>query len=203
MGLTLGKSFNRSYGIRLPFLAGFYKIGVYYNKKSTFLLFDIEPDFSDEKINSNYGVKINMFKNLESSKFCETFLELHNFKKKTLDIINQFNNVKDLYHHNILFIMNESITLSKIEVLDRTLFDTLNLYGFTIENCQNEFIFLIAERQNVVKQLGKKVVRTTGLQIATSKSIKILDKSYQEYSDHKNTNIYNVVDHSNETINLT
>ena len=39
MGLNLGKQFNRNYNVRIPFLDGFYNIGVYFDKRSTFLLF--------------------------------------------------------------------------------------------------------------------------------------------------------------------
>ena len=47
MSLKLGKSFNRNYSLRIPFMKGFYNIGIYFDKKSTFLLFSIKPDFYD------------------------------------------------------------------------------------------------------------------------------------------------------------
>ena len=84
MSLKLGKSFNRSYNLRVPILDGYYNIGLFFDKKSTFLLFRVDPDFSHGKFERN--VKINMFKNLEQSKFCETFIDLHNYRKNTLDI---------------------------------------------------------------------------------------------------------------------
>lgn len=178
MSLSLGKTFDRSYSMRLPFLDGYYNIGTFFNKRSSFLLFRIDPDFSDSI--SSHGLKINMFKNLESSKFCETFLNLHNYRKSTLDIINQFESVKSDYYYDINFILNETLKLSKIEVGDRSLFDTLTLYGFTLTMYNNEFIFIIAERQNIVKKLGKKVVRTTGVQISTSRALNVLSEFHNE-----------------------
>ena len=83
--LTLGKSFNRCYNLRLPFLNGFYNIGVYFNNKSSFLLFSIDPDFQKSS-GIEHSVKINMYKNLESSKFCETFFFLKNFDKNLFQI---------------------------------------------------------------------------------------------------------------------
>lgn len=180
--LTLGKSFNRCYNLRLPFLNGFYNIGIYFNNKSSFLLFSINPDF--QKSNGlEHAAKINMFKNLESSKFCETFLKLHNYRKSTLDIVNQFDSIKPEYYSDINFILNESITLSKYEINDKDVFDVLMIYGFTISNYSNEFIFLLCERQNIIKKLGKKVVRTSGVQIATSPALNILS----EFSDEAKT----------------
>jgi hypothetical protein len=178
MALKLGKSFDRNYNLRLPFINGFYNIGVFLNKKSTFLLFSVD---SEVKSNETEGIKINMFKNLESSKFCETFLELHNFRKNTLDILNQFKCIRPEYYHEVSFIMNETLNFAKIEVdEDRTLFDCLNIYGFTLNSYQNEFIFLITERQNIVKKLNRKIVRTSGIQIGTSQALHMLNDYHEE-----------------------
>jgi len=178
MGLKLGKSFDRNYNMRLPFLNGHYDIGVFFNRKSTFLLFSVENGIRDSE---GDGAKISMFKNLESSKFCETFLNLHNYRKNTLDILNQFKEIKADYFHEVSFILNETLTLAKVEVdEDRTLFDCLNIYGFTLNSYLNEFIFIITERQNIVKKLNRKIVRTSGIQIATGSALKMLNEYHKE-----------------------
>ena len=178
MSLTLGKLFDRNYTMRIPFLDGHYNVGTFFNKRSTNLLFSVESDFSDSTI--KHGVKVNMFKNLKSSKFCETFLNLHNFRKNTLDIMNQFENIKDDYSYEIGFILNETLKLSKVEINGKYLYDVLNLYGFTMTSYNNEFIFIIAERQNILKKLGKKMVRTTGIQISTSNALGLLNEFHDE-----------------------
>jgi len=178
MGLKLGKSFNRSYNMRLSFLNGYYDIGVFFNKKSTFLLFSVDQELKNVDLS---GIKVNMFKNLESSKFCETFLELHNFRKNTLDIINQFKCIKPEYYHEVSFIANETLNLSKVELNDsRVLYDSLNIYAFTLNSFIDEFIFIITERQNIIKKLNRKIVRTSGLQISTTRSIKMLNDYHIE-----------------------
>ncbi len=178
MSLKLGKSFDRNYKLRLNFLSGFYDIGIFFNKKSTFLLFSVEQELKNVEVS---GIQVNMFKNLESSKFCETFLELHNFRKNTLDILNQFKNIRPEYYHEVSFIANESLYLSKVEIDDeKTLFDSLNIYAFTLNSYINEFIFLITERQNIVKKLNRKIVRTSGIQIATSRAINMLNEYHEE-----------------------
>jgi hypothetical protein len=178
MALTLGKSFSRNYRIRVPFLDGYYDIGVFFDKRSTLLLFSIDPVFHDSEFKRN--IKVNMFKNLESSKFCETFLTLHNYRKSTLDISNQFETIKPEYYSDLSFVLNESLTLSKVEVDGRTFFDQLNIYGFTMNSHINEFLFLLTERHNIVKRLGKKMVRTSGLQIATTPALDMLDDYNKE-----------------------
>ena len=182
MSLKLGKKFNRSYNLRIPILDGFYNIGIFFDSRSTFLLFRVDPDFINTSFKHN--VKVNMFKNLESSKFCETFIHLHNYRKSTLDISNQFDKVKDEYTNDITFMINETILLTKIELYDREVFDTLNIYGFIINSYSDEFIFIITERHNVVKKLGKKIVRTSGLQIATTPALDILDEYHQELKSY-------------------
>ena len=183
MSLNLGKQFNRNYNIRIPFLDGFYNIGVFFDKRSTFLLFSVKPDFSNSSFDKN--IKVNMFKNLESSIFCETFIELHNFRKSTLDISNQFEKIKAEYYGDLSFIFNETLTLAKVELHDKPVYDVLNIYGFTINSYINEFIFILTERHNIVKRLGKKVVRTSGLQIATTPALNTLDEYHKESREER------------------
>lgn len=181
--LNLGKILNRNYAIRVPFLNGNYDINIFFNKKSSFLLFGIEPDFRDD-VNVNYGIKVGMFKNLQSSKFCETFLNLHNYRGKKLDIINQFESIKDEHSNNINFILNESINLSKFEFDNKTFYDSLQIYGLTLITHSSEFIFIIAERQNIIQKLNKKIVRTTAIQIGTNNSINILNEFHDEFKNN-------------------
>ena len=202
MPLELGKSFNRSYSIRTPFLDGFYNIGVFFHKGSNLLLFSVDPDFNKYP-QKNYGIKINMFKNLESSKFCETFLNLHNYRNENLDISNQFNNVKDDYYKDIIFMFNESITLSKLEYMNKTFYSKVMLYGLSIAGYENEFLFLIAERQHTIAKSKKKIVRTTGVQLATSKSSEILDEFHKDFKSYKINRLHYPVIDNNKVINLS
>lgn len=179
MGLKLGKSFNRCYYLRIPIMNGFYNVGVFFDKRSTFLLFRLDKDFEIE-VEHQKNIKVNMFKNLEASKFCETFIDLHNFRKNTLDISNQFEKIKPEYTSDIIFAFNESIVLSKVEIDDKAVFDCLNIYGFTMESYSEEFIFILTERHNIQKRLGKKIVRTSGCQIATTASLDMLDDYHRE-----------------------
>ena len=179
MSLTLGKALDREYSIRVPFLNGYYNIGVYFNKRSTFLLFKVDADPSIKK-SFDKSPKVSMFKNLESSRFAETFLNLHNYRNANLDISNQFQNIRPEYFHDVNVIFNETVNVSKIDIDDKTLFDTLTLYGLTLSAYSNEFLFIIAERQNISRKLSKKIVRTTALQIATTPSITLMDEFYTE-----------------------
>lgn len=186
--LTLGHSFNRNYNLRVPFLDGFYNIQIFFNNKSSFLLFGLDSDFTQSK-ELKHSSKVNMFKNIESSKFCETFINLHNYRSNSLDIVNQFKEIKPDYTSDINFLFNETITLSKINVDENILYDTLTLYCFTIIPYLNEFVFLIAERQNIITKLSKKIVRSSGIQIATKPSLDLIEEYFEEAQTSKKLDV--------------
>jgi len=186
MPLELGKSFDRNYIIRIPFLNGYYNIGIFFYRNSNFLLFRADSDFP---ITTNtHGIKINMFKNLETSKFCDVFLKLHNYRGDNLDIINQFDSIKEEYQVDVINKINESIILSKIKYNDKIFYSNVLIYGLTITAYEKEFLFLIAERQHIIAKLKKKIVRTTAIQLSTSQSLKILDEFYDDYKKSSNIN---------------
>lgn len=204
MGLQLGRSFNRNYTVRLQFLDGFYNIGLFYNNKSSFLLFSVDPDFTQSKSKDlKHGIKVNMFKNLESSKFCETFLNLHSYRSQSLDIINQFKEIKPDYTNDINYLFNESLILSKISTESNSvLYDTLNLFCFTLTSYSNEFLFLVAERQNIISKLQKKVVRSSAIQIATTSSLDLIEEFYNESRKSKIIDVTKRIIASDEIITL-
>lgn len=177
--LCLGKKLDRCYNMRVPFSEGFYDIGVFFHKKTSFLLFKVDPVVSISR--NVLGSKITMYKNLQTSKFCETFIDLHSYRSDTLDILNQFNSLKSSLSNYVISLFNETITLGKFEIEpDKILYDTLSLFGFTIDLSQSDFLFIIAERQNINTKIKKKIVRTSGLQIATSQSLITLDDFYKQ-----------------------
>ena len=186
--LTLGHSFNRNYNLRVPFLDGFYNIKIFYNNKSSFLLFGIDSDFTQSK-ELKHSIKVNMFKNIESSKFCETFLNLHQYRSKNLDIVNQFKEIKPEYSNDVNFLFNETLTMSKIIVDNSSFYDSLNLFCFTLSSYSNEFLFLLAERQNIISKLQKKIVRSSSIQIATSDSLDLIEDFYNESRESKIVNV--------------
>jgi len=188
MPINLGKNLNRCYQIQLPFVNYYYIINIYFNKKSTLLLFSTQPQFLNNDQPEHSGIEVRMFKNLSSSKFCEVFLKLNSYKSSTLDILNQFDGVNNKYIHYINYLFNEIIDLSKISIKNENsdkfkyFKDKLSITGFTIDSCQNNFIFVLAERQNII--LNKKIVRTSGIQISTFDSLNFLSDFYKNMKNN-------------------
>ena len=172
--VRLGKSFDRVYTLRLPFLEGHVDIEIFFKKRSSFVLFNIHVD---PKIASTVpGVKINMYKNLSQSLFCDLFIKLHSFKSDTLDIFNQFDGIKPEGQNEISYLLNEVVYVNKVETEERKMFDSLSVYAFTLNDYQNQYIFLLAERHHINTIIGKKIVRTTAIQVCNSASLEYLSE---------------------------
>lgn len=199
MSLTLGKQFDRNYNLRIPFLNSFCNVYVFFSKKSPLVLYNVDQD---SKTEFNKSFSIRMFKNLTGSVFCETFLDLHDYRKSNLDIVNQFNNVKSEFSSDIIFVCNESINLAKINTEDRTLFDTITIYGFTLASYVNEYVFIVSERQHINQNLNKKIVRTTGIELGTSESIEFIKDINNRTKESGVLGIDEKEDKSNKTIKL-
>jgi len=176
MALTLGKVFNRNHFMRINFLDGYYDIGVFFTTKTPFVLFDIKPVAS---MVSNCRANIRMFKNIEASKFCQVFLDLHSYRSEKLSIKNQIDKVKSGLESEVNLQINETITLSKIVLSkDHIVDDFLNIHGYTLPCYPNEYLFLVAERCFISRQDHKKIVRTVAIQLSTNDSYDFVESLY-------------------------
>lgn len=176
MSLSLGKLFNRCYCSRVPFLNGFYDIGVYFDTKSHFFLFDIKPIAT---MVNNCGVNVRMFKNIEAAKFTQLFLDLHSYRSDNLDIKNQIKTIKENSCDAINMILIESIILGNHRISsDKTIKDTMNIYGYGFSNYPNEYLFMVAERCFICRQTNRKIVRTGALQIASTDSSDFIESIF-------------------------
>ena len=61
----------------------------------------------------------------------------------------------------------------------------LTIYGFTLNSFMSEFVFILAERQNIDNKLNKKMVRTSGIQISTSSAIDLLNEFHEDSNKGK------------------
>ena len=174
MPLELGRSFNREYKLRIPFSETHVDLSVFFNKKSSFLLFRVNPII--ERSNVTLGTKVNMFKNLTTSNFVETFFNMNSYKGDNLDIQNQFENIKDEYNDIIVPVLNEHISLSKKKIRGKEIHDKLLILGFSVVEHIDDFIFIVAERSSINAYIKKKVVRTIGVQIANTTALETLNE---------------------------
>jgi hypothetical protein len=165
--LTFGSKLNRSYTLYLPMLNSHVGISVFFHKGNTSIGF--KPDHTLQDMSKNDNINITTYKDLKKSVFASSFLEIADFTSDTLNIKNQFSNIREPFREKIQYLANESIKLSKHELEDgkRPLQNLIYLYVFSFTDYDNEFIYILAERQHIDTVLGKKFVRTSAIQLTT------------------------------------
>ena len=179
--LELGNSLNREYRIRVPFMNGFCNLGIFMNPRKLLVLFSLKADVVD-----NYP-KVQMNRNLQGSMFCEKCIELYSYQSKSLDIRNQFNGIKKKYDDRVSQVINETVVMSKVTLNDKELSNRLELFGFTIVGFDTEYLYLIAERQHINVEQEKKLVRTCGIEIASSEAIDYITNSLDTNTSEETT----------------
>jgi len=178
--LTFGTKLNRSYSLYLPFTGKYETVTVYFHKGNASLGF--KPGHNLQEASKNNLISINTYKDLKKSTFASTFLDIKDFVSENLNIKNQFSNVLEPYKQKIQYLANESIKLSKFELEDgKVLENLLYIYSFTFTDYDNEFLFILAERQHIDTVLNKKFVRTSGIQISTYQCLEDMVKTAEFY----------------------
>lgn len=200
--LTFGTKLNRSYSLYLPFAGKYESITIYFHKGNTSIGF--KPDHNLQELSKNGNISITMYKDLKKSTFASTFLDIKDFTSDTLNIKNQFSNVLDPFKEKIQYIANESIKLSKFEIDDgkKVLENLLYVYTFTFTDYDNEYLFVLAERQHIDTLLCKKFVRTSGIQISTLDCLNDMLKIAEHYKGISVRNLEKKTDADEEIRNL-
>jgi hypothetical protein len=164
--LVLGSKLNRLYTLYLPFNGDYCEIGVIFNKSNTFIGFNL--DSRTYNMVRNEQIKSSIFQEINQSAFATTFLDLRDYRSRTLDIKQQFNNIQPQFKDQIQYETNETIKLSKIQIKEKIFESCLFIYIFKFVDFGNEFIYCLCERQHIDVVMNKKIVRTAGVQLCTN-----------------------------------
>lgn len=181
MSLTLGKSFDRQYKMRLPFKDFFYDVGVFYNTQMNFNLFDIQAVLKYNSDKEFTGITINMYKNIEISDFCHNCLNLGYIDNR----LSKFNGIKEEWLDDVYCKNEEKVKISANNYL--------RIFNFKIKNYNNnvnDFIYLLVERKNYLKKYRSDKIVTTlsGLQISTPASIEYFTQDFKNFKTYNEQN---------------
>jgi hypothetical protein len=127
-----------------------------------------------------------IYKDLKQSSFATTFLDIQDFQSPTLDIKNQFSNIKQDYRDRVQYVTNESIKLAKFPSphdKSKTFESVLYLYTFRFSDYDDNFLYFLAERQHIDQALGRKLVRTMSIQVCTNQCLEDLNEMNRFYHD--------------------
>lgn len=177
--LQFGPKLNRCYSVYLPFSSGHVSITIFFSKTNTFLGFKTDNALQD-MCKENVAT-VNTYKDLKNSLFASTFLDIRDFKSDNLDIRCQFSNILPDFQEKLQYVTNESIKLSKVTTNNGTFESLVYLYGFTFTDYQDDFLFLLCERQHIDTVLNKKLVRTAAIQISTPDCLENMCRTAEHY----------------------
>jgi len=166
--ISFGSKLNRSFGMYLPFQGDFISVDVFFHKSNTFLGFNTGSKINHMCRDGNSVTSI--YRDLGQSSFAMTFLDIRNVKSHGLDIRNQFSNILQNHQDKVQYVGNETIKLYKIQNpknSDKPFESNLFVYTFTFSDYQDDFLYILAERHHPDTVIGKKLVRTSALQIST------------------------------------
>ena len=163
---TLGNKLNRSYDLYVPFMDSNCEISIIFNKSNSFLGFNL--DHKNYIKSRNNELHSSIYQDLNKSVFATSFLDIRNFRSKTLDIKQQFHNILPDYRDTIHYETNETIKLSKVTTKKGDFESCLYVYIFRYTNFDNNFLYCLAERQHIDSVLDKKIVRTCAIQLASN-----------------------------------
>jgi len=185
--ITFGNKVNRCYSLYLPFMGTHVTANAFFHKGNTFLGFTIDHGTMSMVKDGRLTSKV--YRDLKQSSFANTFLDIRDYSSPTLDIRCQFSNIRKQYKDRIQYVTNETIKLSKYpnpHNPNKFFESCLYIYVFSFLDYQDDFLYFLAERQHIDQSLGRKLVRTCGLQIATKQCAEDLGDMMSFYHENDN-----------------
>ena len=182
--ISFGNKINRSYSLYLPFRGNFTIITTYFSKSNTYIAFVTEQSIMQACKNGELNSQI--YRDLRQSSFASTFLDIRDLKSSNLDIRCQFSNILPNFKDKIQYFSNETIKLSKVQTSNGPFESVLYLYVFGFSDYPDDFIYCLAERQHIDTVIGKKLVRTSAIQISTKDCLENMNKMVSFYNGKTN-----------------
>lgn len=152
--------------------------GIKYDKRSTALQFQLD---SDNPLIKKRIVKIQMFRNLETCKFCNLFFNIETLKNDSSDFRGRFVNVNNNFSRYLLQFSKEMYDFQSNDK-GKSSNNYMTVSGWKLHDSDNDLLFYFVQRKCYNDVTKMNVIRTAGLQIATERGLDILEK-FQNYYD--------------------
>jgi hypothetical protein len=136
---------------------------VYYHKKTAGLQFDVD---TRPLYIRNKGIKVNLYRNMNKSKFVEMFVNTASIKEPGSDVHCKYEGLKDI-HTGLVY----NFTKEKLDLNAGKSKSSPNNYvlvlGFKIVNLDNDYNFFFVQRRCYSNDQKNCIIRTAGIQIAS------------------------------------
>jgi len=143
-----------------------------YCKKTPALKFQVDtlsPVFKDNT------VMISMFRNLDTSQFCQTFFDLETTKNDKFDYRFKFSGINRLFDRDIFRFQKEKLDFN-IPENGKSTNNYLLLLGWKTYAIEDELLYFFVQRRCYNNITRTNIIRTAGLQFATQRGLDTLDK---------------------------
>ena len=120
-------------------------------------------------------LKVQMFRNLDTSDFCKTFLNLESAKDQRRDVRCKFNGVRPIYEKNLIAFSQEKYDFH-VSSKSKPPINYMTVTGFKLQDSDNDLLFYMVQRKCFNDITKTHILRSAGLQIATNYGMECLNK---------------------------
>lgn len=173
---------DRAYCFKLQFENRESDLTIFYNSNNLYTSFALDQTTYERVKRKGYSIGI--FFDLDKSLFAKSFLDLKNFHTNCLDIKNQYNTILPQHKGIISCDFSEKLVCSSTKVSwDRYPQENCLLINlFRLSLYEQDFFYVLTQRQVIDTILGKKIIRTSGYQIENDVSRKYLSTASRKYN---------------------
>lgn len=161
---------------------------VYFNKRNSGLQFDIH---SKSPLIKDRVIEFNMYRNLETCKFCNVFFNLESLKNQNYDYKGKFSGINSVYEKYIFSFMKEKLDLQLSDDSRNKSRNYLLILGYKLHSLGEDLIFFFFQRKIYDHIARINTIRTAALQFSTPRGLEVLDKYVENYENtiQKATNV--------------
>lgn len=145
---------------------------VKYDKKSSALQFQLDSNNSHIK---DRVVQVQMYRNLETCKFCKLFFDMETKTDEGYDYRSKFRGIKPLYARHMIQFLKEKYDF-QVNDKGKPSQNYLLVLGWKLQDSDNDLLFYFVQRKCYVDATRTNIVRTAGLQLATERGLQFLEK---------------------------
>lgn len=145
---------------------------VKYDKKSSALQFQLD---SNNALVRDRIVQVQMYRNLETCRFCRLFFDMETRTDDSSDYRSKFQGIKPLHARHLIQFLREKYDF-QVNDKGKPSQNYLLVLGWKLQDSDNDLLFYFVQRKCYNDATRTNIVRTAGLQLATERGLKFLEK---------------------------
>lgn len=173
--LNLITTLNRSIVISTMFQGLPFAFGIMHHQKTSGLQFQYNLTHEAAK----KDIRVNMFRNLETSMFCNVFCKFENVSSDRYDFRSKFSEFNENYSENVITFLKEYYDFQH-HPTKSTSKNYMNVYGWKVHGIEDDLAFYFIQRKCYHPINKVDIIRTAGLQISTPAGLSGLNNYFKD-----------------------